>query len=483
MTTDQIVVVDMSSIAYPVWHTSTADPVPNAVKTKIVARVRALATGKAYVAVCCDSGRSFRHDLDPAYKANRPPREEALHFQIRLACEALKQDGFPVWSVPGFEADDLIATAVTRTLALDGVSALVVSSDKDLLQLVCGRVQVMSATTGAVFGASDVREKFGVDPSQMCDYLTLVGDSSDNVKGAKGIGPKKAADMLALFGSLDAVYKALDAGEAAMKASEVKALRDFQPNVAQTRQLITLRTDVDLPFEDILQERIARPASIPGFDEGDDDMSTEEMTTEAEIVDAQPEPSAPAPTLAPVALVPKADALAPAPAEWERQLEPRSMSEATKLAKFMFDSGLFSAYGTPQAVMSSVLAGRELGLTAMASLRAIHIVEGRPTLSADLIRALVLRSGKAKYFRCTARSSEGATFETQRENDPPMSLSFTLEDARMAGLVKDKSGWVKSPADMCVARASAKLARLVYPDVVHGLFTPDEIGSGEEVAA
>lgn len=478
MTTSEVVLIDLSSIAHPIWHTSTADPVPNAVKTKIVARVRSIASGKAYVAVCCDSGRSFRHDIDPTYKANRPPREEALHYQIRLACEALQADGFPVWSVPGFEADDLIASAVARTLAIPDVTALIVSSDKDLLQLVGPRVRAMSATNGNVFDEAAVVEKFGVRPDQMRDYLTLVGDSSDNVKGAKGIGPKKAADLLALFGTLASIYEGLAAGEVAPPAV-AKSLAEFQPQAAQTQQLIALRTDVPLPFDDILQDRTPRPTSIPGFDEETEDMEMTEPQT-AEVAAEQEAPTQPAPA---TAMVPRMDVLAPAPAEWERQLEPRSMKEATTLAKFMFDSGLFSAYGTPQAVMSTILAGRELGLTAMASLRAIHVVEGRPTLSADLIRALVMRSGKARFFRCTERTSTRATFETQRDDDPPLALTFTIEDAQMAGLVKDKSGWVKSPADMLVARASAKLARLVYPDVVHGLYLADEIGSGEEVAA
>jgi hypothetical protein len=168
------------------------------------------------------------------------------------------------------------------------------------------------------------------------------------------------------------------------------------------------------------------------------------------------------------------DVLAAAPAEWEKQLEPRSITEAQVLARHMYDSRLFAGYGTPAAVLSTVLAGRELGLPAMASLRGIHIVEGRHMLSSDLLRALVIRSGLAKTFRCTERTAERATFITQRGDEPPMELSYTIAEAAGAGLVKPKSGWEKNPADMLVARASAKLARLVYPDLVHGLYTEAE---------
>ena len=164
----------------------------------------------------------------------------------------------------------------------------------------------------------------------------------------------------------------------------------------------------------------------------------------------------------------------PTVVDYERQLEPQSMNQAVQLAGLLFKARLFGAYGTPEAVLSTVLSGRELGLSAMASLRAFHIVEGRPTLAADALRALVIKSGKAKSFRCTERTPTAATFVTQREGDEPMELRYTIEEAHAAGLVKNGSGWTKNPADMLVARASSKLARLVYPDVVAGLYAPEE---------
>jgi len=195
-------------------------------------------------------------------------------------------------------------------------------------------------------------------------------------------------------------------------------------------------------------------------------------------VEAEPvaEPAAPPPA----ALAVRApEVLAPAPAEWERQLDPRSMRDAMALADNLFKSRMFSAYGTPQAVLSTVLAGRELGFPAMVSLRAFHVIDGKATLSAEAIRARVLTSGKANYFRCTERSATRATFETQRGDDPPMSLTYTIEEGRAAWPKGDsewaKSGWGKNPADMLTARASAKLARLVFPDVTLGLYAAEEM--------
>lgn len=484
MDTSEIVLIDLSSIAYPAWLTSSAEPDPDATKTKIVARVRGIATGKAHVAVCCDSGRSFRHDLADDYKANRPPREEALHYQIRLACEALEQDGFPVWSRQGFEADDLIASAVAKILAAPEITALIVSSDKDLLQLVGPRVRAMSARDGAVFDQEAVFAKFGVTPDQMRDYLTLVGDASDNVVGARGIGAKIAARLLLEHQTIEGIYAAFDRN--ALPAGVAKSLAEFRARMPLTRNLITLRADVELPFHEVLQERVPHEIVMPGFAE-EEDMDTEYADATEAAPDAAPTADAPAADSAPATAlaVREPDVLSPAPKEWERQLDPRSLREAKTVAMDMFQSRMFSGYGNAQAVLSTVMVGRELGLPAMASLRTIHIIEGKHALSASLMVALVLRSGLAEYFEPISFSETEATFETKRKGARnPVKLTHTVEMAKLAGLVKDKSGWMKNPTDMVVARAQARLARMVYPDLLAGLYTPEELTEiREQVAA
>lgn len=479
-----LVLIDLSSIAYPIWHTSQSDANPNAASQAIVARIRSLTSGQPHVAICCDKGRSFRHDLAPSYKANRPEHEAMLHHQIRLAKETLDRDGFPIWEAEGFEADDLIASAACKAAEFEHAEVLVVSADKDLLQLVGPTVTAISVKDGSRVDDAAVLVKFGVKPTQMRDYLTLVGDASDNIKGAPGIGKVKAAELLTTYGTLAHVYDELGQHPTKFKPSIATALKDLYPRLETVQQLITLRTDADLPFDSILRER--QPRDLPSFD-FDEDTMTDIGHVEAESTNAAETHAAP--TLAPVTTmaVREAEVLAPAPAEWEKQLEPRSMGETIKLAKYVFDSRLFSAYGTPQAVMTTLLAGRELGLQSMASLRAIHIIDGKPTLSADLIRALIIRSGLAGYFRCTERSAERATFETKRGDDPPIALTFTIQEARAAWTKKpdawDASGWGKNPADMLVARAGAKLARLVYPDVVHGIYTPEEIEENRQAVA
>lgn len=503
MNAAEIVLIDLSSIAHPIWHMSQAEPDPDHTSQQIVARVRAMTTEKPYAVICCDSGRSFRKDISDAYKANRPQAEAPLHFQIDRAKERLVADGYPVWAIKGFEADDLIASGVHRALAVPDATALIISADKDLLQLVGPRVRAMSVRDGSILGEDEVLAKFGVAPAQMRDYLTLVGDASDNVKGAKGIGPKKAADILSKFGTLDAAYEALDRSfgtSIGLPTSVEMSLREFRTNGLETaRALITLRTDVEIPFEEIAAERVSKDAESFGEEEHMEAVQELPQPTAEPVRQESPASveagkgeatglngsngngaSVPAGSASvrnsstEMAVVHEGEVLAAPHSDWEKQLEPRSINEAINLAKHMHASRLFSAYGTPQGVLSTLMAGRELGMQAMASLRAFHVIDGKPTLSADTIRALILRSGKAKYFRCTSRTATAATFETQRGDEPPMSLTYTVEEAQQAGMVKAGSGWTKNPADMCVARAGSKLARLVYPDVVHGIYSPEE---------
>jgi 5'-3' exonuclease len=481
-----VILVDLSSIAYPIWHMCGSDADPNSASQKIVARVRSLASSQPHVAVCCDSGRSFRKDLSPAYKANRPDADATLQHQIRLAREILEADGFPLWMVPGFEADDVIASAATMALADPETTVAIVSADKDLLQLVSPRVRAISVRDGSTVDEAAVKAKFGVEPVQMRDYLTLCGDASDNVKGAKGIGPKKAAELLGRFGSIDDMYrdmKEIGTVTLGMTPALVTNLREFQPIYPQTRELIALRTDVEIPFNQIFEPRQPKDSAAFGMDEDDMENETTVETPEQTQPQAEPAPAA----VTAIATRQEPEVLAPAPAEWNKHLEPRSMGEAVKLAKYMHESRLFSAYGTPQAVLSTLIAGRELGLQSMAALRAIHIIDGKPTLSADLIQALVIRSGKAEHFRCTERSAQKCTFVTKRQGEPEFTMTITLDEMRKAWpkdqAAWDKSGWGKNPADMLVARVRAKLARLVYPDVVHGIYSPDEIEDAREVAA
>lgn len=465
-----VLLIDLSSTAHPIWHTSQGEADPNVIGQRIAAKVLEMAKGYDHVAVCCDSGRSFRRDIDPSYKANRPEQEAGLQHQIDRAKDLLAAAGYPIWAVKGAEADDLIASATAQTCG-EGVAVMIATADKDLLQLVGEHVQVLSVTKGDVLGVQAVIAKFGVSPSQMLDYLSLVGDASDNIVGAKGIGPKTAAKLLQAHDSLDKLYDRLESADVAGVTPAVRAsLEEFLPRLETVRQLITLRNDYPIDLNALFAPRVPK-TETPKMME-DDDMPTygagpitinEDPVQTPDVLPPTPKPE-------------RDTRLAPMPAEWTKQLEPQSYREARLLAEDINTSRIFiGSLGCSQAVLAQILAGRELGMTAMASLRAIHMIKGKPTLPADLIRAMVIRSGLAKFFRCSERTDTASTWETQRGEDPKIELRFTVEDAERAGLVKADSGWITSPADMCVARASVKLARLVYPDVVHGIYATDEL--------
>ena len=516
--TAPVLLVDLSSIGHPIYHVSQREPDPDYTSQRTVAIVRELAADHPHTAICCDSASSFRKDLDSTYKANRPAQEAAVHHQINLAREALEADGFPVWRVEGFEGDDLIATATkelatvmsgydsTKGFVGSPIKVLIASADKDLLALVSDHVEVHSTRTGERIGPDEVMGKLGVAPIQVADYLTVVGDASDNIRGARGIGPKTAAAMLTMNDSLDEVYRQIDSHDAALTPSQVASLQELRPRLAAVRALVHMRTDVPLDVAAVFKERV--PKATAAFME-DEPMDEEtEPTTECVAtvsLGAPPEPAPAPPPKDPPAAALVAEvkenlavlvdqeresglsrSLGPAPPEWERGLEPRSMDDARQLAKWMHESRMFSAYGTPQAVLSTVLLGRELGLPAMAALRSVHVIEGKHSLSADLMVGLILKSGLAEYFQLIESTDELCTFETKRKGAPkPMRLTYTIEQAKQAGLLQPTrsgkpSAWQKMQKIMLTHRAKAGLGRLEYPDLLSGLYTPDELRDAKE---
>lgn len=162
--------------------------------------------------------------------------------------------------------------------------------------------------------------------------------------------------------------------------------------------------------------------------------------------------------------------------------EPASIDEALAVSKLLVSSRLLPrSITTPEAAFAVIVTGRELGLSAMQSLRAIHIVEGKPTLSADLMVALVKKSDACLFFRLVESSATVAIYEAHRRNEPsPTRLSFTFEEAKAAG-VTGKDNWRKYPAAMLRARCAAALARAVFPDLVLGVYDPDELSPAVDV--
>jgi len=196
----------------------------------------------AYAACVFDAkGKTFRDDWYPAYKAHRPAMPEDLAKQIPPLHDAVRALGWPLLMVDGVEADDVIGT-LTRQAEEAGMEAVVSTGDKDLAQLVTGRVRLINTMTNEVLDEAGVRAKFGVPPERIVDYLTLVGDAVDNVPGVEKVGPKTAVKWLNEFGALDDLIARSGEVKGAVGDNLRRAL-DWLP---MGRKLITVKTDVAL---------------------------------------------------------------------------------------------------------------------------------------------------------------------------------------------------------------------------------------------
>jgi len=189
-------------------------------------------------------GKSFRSDLDDQYKANRKETPEDLQVQLPYFRPLTEAFQWPVVSVEGVEADDVIATLVRRARAED-MDVVIYSGDKDLMQLVSDHVSVIDAMRQIHYDEARVREKFGVGPDQLGDYLALVGDSSDNIPGVTGVGAKTAAKLLNQFGNIDGILAGTDQLKGKMKERFEDS--EQRERLALSRQLVQLKEDVDVP--------------------------------------------------------------------------------------------------------------------------------------------------------------------------------------------------------------------------------------------
>jgi DNA polymerase-1 len=201
-----------------------------------------------WMAVAWDPpGPTFREERFAAYKETRPAMPEDLRGQIPLVRALLEALRLPVIEVPGFEADDVLATLVER-LRAEPVEVVLVTGDKDMLQLVGPRVRVLSPGPRGdrqVFDEAAVREKWGVDPRQIPDLLALTGDTVDNIPGVPGVGPRTAARLIAQFGSVERLYENLTLVPGKLR----EALAAHRKQVLLSRELVTASTRVPLPGE------------------------------------------------------------------------------------------------------------------------------------------------------------------------------------------------------------------------------------------
>lgn len=247
---EPIYLIDGSAYIYRAYHAITALTNSNGLPTNAVlgftnTLLRVLREkNPRYLAVAFDAkGPTFRHQYYPDYKANRPTMPDDLVPQIPYIKDIVAAYNFLILEKPGVEADDLIASAA-RVLAAAGWPVVVVSGDKDLLQLVSNRITFWEPMKDSVLNVDAVRQKYKVAPPQLLDLFALMGDTSDNIPGVAGIGPKTAEKLINEFGSLDGVYANLDGLK---KTKLLENLAGHRQEAYLSKKLIQLRDDIDVP--------------------------------------------------------------------------------------------------------------------------------------------------------------------------------------------------------------------------------------------
>ncbi len=265
---------------------------------KLLVDMKAAPDAPTHLAVIFDhSERTFRNELYAAYKAHRPPPPEDLIPQFALVRDATRAFGVSCLESPGYEADDLIAAYCCHVRDAGG-EVVIVSSDKDLMQLVGDRVSMLDTMKNLRIGAAEVFEKFGVTPDKVVDVQALCGDSVDNVPGAPGIGVKTASALITEYGDLDSLLA---------RAGEIKqdkrrqTLIDFADQIRLSRQLVTLDCETPLPAPiEALEVAAPEPGALSAFLEAMEFRTLARRVAEAAGV--RPAPLAPLPT-APAAAI------------------------------------------------------------------------------------------------------------------------------------------------------------------------------------
>lgn len=196
-------------------------------------------------------GPTFRNELYAEYKAHRPPMPDDLRYQIEPLHQIIRAMGLPLLCISGVEADDVIGTLATKASAA-GRHVLISTGDKDMAQLVNEHVTLINTMTDTLLDPAGVKEKFGVGPELIIDYLALMGDKADNIPGLPGVGEKTAQALLQGLGSISTLYQRLDEIAAlGFRGSKTIAekMREYQAQLELSYQLATIKVDVELPLQ------------------------------------------------------------------------------------------------------------------------------------------------------------------------------------------------------------------------------------------
>ena len=250
-----LILVDGSSYLYRAFHAlpplTTSTGQPTGAVRGVVAMLRRMQQeyqASDIVVVFDAKGKTFRDHMYAEYKSHRPPMPDELRQQIEPLHQCVQALGFPMIVHPGVEADDVMGTLAVEAAA-DGRTVLISTGDKDMAQLVSERVTLINTMSDSLYDRQGVIDKFGVPPELIIDYLALIGDSSDNIPGVPGVGPKSAVPMLVALGGLDSIYGDLEQ----VRSLEFRGAKKMPEKLEEHREqaylsyrLATIKLDVEL---------------------------------------------------------------------------------------------------------------------------------------------------------------------------------------------------------------------------------------------
>ncbi|WP_050764588.1 DNA polymerase I [Marinomonas sp. MED121] len=259
-TTAPMILVDGSSYLYRAFHAipplSTSDGQPTNAIRGVTSMIKSLVktySDSPIVVIFDAKGKTFRDDMYPEYKAQRPSMPDDLRLQIEPIHSIIKAMGLPLISIGGVEADDVIGT-IAKIVGETGREVIVSTGDKDMAQLVTDKVTLVNTMTDTLMDIEGVKNKFGIGPELIIDFLALMGDKVDNIPGVPGVGEKTALGLLQGLGNLESIYSRLDeiAGLSFRGAKTLsKKMEDNKDMAFLSYQLATIKCDVELDFDSI----------------------------------------------------------------------------------------------------------------------------------------------------------------------------------------------------------------------------------------
>ncbi|WP_457623290.1 5'-3' exonuclease [Persephonella sp.] len=255
----KVVLIDGSSYLYRAFYALPPLTSPKGEPTgAIYGFIRMISTlmkelNPEYIAVVFDlPGKTFRHEKFEEYKATRKETPDELKIQIPKIKELIKLWGIKILEIPGYEADDIIAT-LSKKAENEGFEVIIVTPDKDMMQLIDEKIFILNPVNGELFNREKVKEKYGIYPEQFIDYLAMVGDTVDNIKGVKGVGPKTAQKLLNEYGDLKGILENLDNLKPKLKEAFEEAKDRLEENIF----LVSLKDsiDIDIDLKDLKKEK------------------------------------------------------------------------------------------------------------------------------------------------------------------------------------------------------------------------------------